>query len=65
MISLFTALLSFIDLQRLDLMIAGPDGGPVIRYATVRGLSRLAGTEPQAWETGRMEDTRFVGLDIR
>src|ERR1700730_7799142 len=27
-------------------MIAGP--WPVIRYATVRGLSRLAGTEPHA-----------------
>jgi hypothetical protein len=29
-------------------MIAGPEGSPVIRYATVRGLSRLAGAEPHA-----------------
>ena len=32
----------------LDPMIAGPEGWPVLRYATVRGLSRLAGTEPHA-----------------
>ncbi len=32
----------------LDPMIAGPGRWPVIRYATVRGLNRLAGTEPHA-----------------
>jgi hypothetical protein len=33
--------------RRLDPMIAGPEGGPSSDI-TVRGLSRLAGTEPHA-----------------
>jgi hypothetical protein len=39
-------------------MIARPQGGP--SYATVRGLTRLAGTEPQAYETGLMEHTDLL-----
>jgi hypothetical protein len=30
----------------------------------IRGLSRQAGTEPHAWETGQMSSITYVGLDV-
>src|SRR6516165_2767747 len=30
----------------------------------VEGCAGLAGTEPHAWETGRMDSITYVGLDV-
>ena len=30
----------------------------------VEGCAGLAGTEPHAWETGRMNSITYVGLDV-
>jgi hypothetical protein len=34
------------------------------RHAQCRGLCWIAGTEPQAWRAGLMNDITYVGLDV-
>src|SRR5438132_7910296 len=40
------------------------DRRPASRHAECRGLCRMTGTEPHAWETGLMDTITYVGLDV-
>lgn len=39
-------------------------GGPSLNMQNVEGYAGLAGTEPDAWETGLMDTITYVGLDV-
>jgi len=39
-------------------------GGSSLGIQSVRGLCRMAGTEPHVSGTGRMDDITYVGLDV-